>query len=996
MGLTRATVGSCFSCLLAAALSAQTPVLYSTGDASGDRYGFSVAIAGDVNADGHDDVVIGARFGSGVSADVGTATVLSGLDGTQIWKFEGGVANEEFGAAVAGAGDVDGDGHADVIVGAPAASPNGSGSGRARVFSGFDGSVLHTFEGQAAGDALGKSVSGAGDVDEDGHDDVIVGVPGDDTSFAGAGSATVYSGSDGSVIHSWDGESANDAFGTAVGGGGDADGDCAADLIVGAPRGSYNGADSGRVYVFKGENGTQLRSHDGGGGDWLGSSVSLTGDVNGDGLSDYIAGAPLAGYSAPFAGRAVVYSGANGATLHTLDGGAAGDNFGAAARIVADVNADGFADFAVGSPVAGYSVGIAGRLQVFSGIDASVLHTIDGEEVGERLGSSVDGNGDVNADGYADFIVGSPLANSNGADAGSVRVFAIPPLELHAHSRFDGVGEDELGRTLRGAGDVNNDGVIDYIVGAPIGSYARVLSGLDGSVVKTLFGSASEEFGHGVDILTDINGDGYDEVIIGAGHNSVTGNFAGRTVVLSGINNSQIYQWFGERPFAHVGYDVADAGDVNNDGTADIIVGAWGEVFTPNRAGRAYVFSGANGSELYRFDGDGVSDFLGWAVAAAGDVNGDGYADVIAGAPDDWTDPGVEGPGYARVYSGFNGSTIYTFVGDDDFDELGIAVAGGGDINADGIPDILAGAPGDDDNGSGSGTARAYSGADGSLLYDFTGLAAGDDFGRGVAMADVNADGFADIIVGAPGVDVGGVADVGRAYVFSGQDGALLASFDGFDANSSFAWSVGVLGDADGDNHADFILGAPEEDIPGVDAAGSSHRYMSEVRTDPGMSRTYGPSCPGSNGFLPRIGIAGRPVIGGRFDVELASATPGVTAFACFDVLRRNSPFGAGAPGCVMLAIPKVTVGRTVRANGKAAAGGLSSSGHGPAIHVAPHHRANPGGESASADKSRGIDVPLLASLIGLKVYAQWWVFDSGANALGIATSNGLCVTIGQ
>ena len=152
------------------------------------------------------------------------AFVASPVALSQIYTFDGDSAGDELGRSVSGAGDVNGDGFDDLIVGFRGA----------RVFSGADGSIIYTFHGDSAGDQFGYSVSGAGDVNGDGFDDLIVGAQGDDNNGTTSGSARVLSGVDGSILYTFNGDSASDWFGNSVSGAGDVDGDGYADLIVGA------------------------------------------------------------------------------------------------------------------------------------------------------------------------------------------------------------------------------------------------------------------------------------------------------------------------------------------------------------------------------------------------------------------------------------------------------------------------------------------------------------------------------------------------------------------------------------------------------------------------------------------------------------------------------------------------------------------------------------------------------------------------------------------
>ena len=290
---------------------------------------------------------------------------------------------------------------------------------------------LYTFHGDSAGDRFGQSVSGAGDVNGDGFDDLIVGVP-NDNSASGRGSALVVSGVDGSVLYDFDGDDLhqdsepNDsfAFGFSVSGAGYVNGDGFADLIVGDPGESENGTNSGSIRVLSGANGNLLRIlHGELSLGQFGGSVSDAGDVNGDGVPDQIVAAPLHSSESVgnYHGRAFVLSGAGG-VLYAFSGDTANDQFGISVSGAGDVNGDGFADLIIGGLGTGTNNGLgSGRAQVLSGADGRVLYTFDGDAALDGFGFSVSSAGDVNGDGLADFIVGTERGGTN--DGGYARVF---------------------------------------------------------------------------------------------------------------------------------------------------------------------------------------------------------------------------------------------------------------------------------------------------------------------------------------------------------------------------------------------------------------------------------------------------------------------------------------------------------------------------------------------------------------------------------------------
>jgi hypothetical protein len=281
------------------------------------------------------------------------------------------------------------------------------------------------------------------------------------------------------------------------------------------------------------------------------------------------------------------------------------------------------------------------------------------------------------------------------------------------------------------------------------------------------------------------------------------------------------WKWWGDAAGDHLGFSVAGAGDVDADGHGDVIVGLPDNDTNGPSAGAARVFSGRDGTTLHTFFGDGQDDVFGQAVAAAGDIDFDGYADLLVGAPEFL---GAGGTGYVKVFSGQSGSELFTLVGAVHKDMFGLRVSGGLDVNGDGTPDVLAGGPENDTAADNAGMARLFSGKDGSVLYTFYGERASDYFGSGVALlGDLNQDGFGDFAIGAPNSMLPGLEYI---KVYSGKDGSVLARLEG-DQNNLDAFGTGVVraGDVDGDGLNEFIVGAPGADEGGGDQSGVAWVY---------------------------------------------------------------------------------------------------------------------------------------------------------------------------
>jgi len=447
-------------------------------NSAGANLGESINPAGDVNGDGYSDVVLGARiYGSGGAVAIFHGGTLGTSTTTSLARF-GGAANTSLGASIANAGDVNGDGYADALYGAPGANGGAAGSGQVHLHygsaSGLSPLPSVTLQNGIAGSAFGTSVSSAGDVNGDGYADVVVGAP-----FAGAGAAYVHLGGPGglSIIPAQT-LAGGSQFGASVAPAGDVNTDGFADLIIGAPgsgqaflhHGSLFGTDPVAAIVLAEAPATNL----------FGGAVNTAGDVNGDGYSDVIVGARLGSNGQTSEGLAFVYHGSpTGITVpfaRRLEVNQASAGFGVSVAGAGDINGDGFSDVVVGADLWESTVGEAdeGAAFIFNGSPTGTVAAastgLQRNLVGGAMGRSVAEAGDVNGDGYADVIVGSPLASSGQAGEGLAYVYRGSPTGLGAGA-YDLLQPNSagyrLGSSVSGGGDVDGDGYSDVLAGAP-------------------------------------------------------------------------------------------------------------------------------------------------------------------------------------------------------------------------------------------------------------------------------------------------------------------------------------------------------------------------------------------------------------------------------------------------------------------------------------------------------------------------------------------------
>ena len=879
----------------------------------GAYLGYSVSGAGDINGDGFDDLIIGATGADGDDFGSGAAFVVFGspdpfqndfdltlLDGSNGFEIRGDAAEDLAGLAVSAIGDVNGDGIGDLAVTAPGANAAGGDAGAGKIYILFGDDVAIdpvislanlaategvVIEGVGPTAGLGASVFGGQDFNGDGVDDIVVGayggatlagdvfvVFGNDAGLTGPASTAGLDGTNGFRVS---GLAASEMLGASVSQA-DLDDDGMSDLIIGAS-GALGGV--GSVFVVKGVANpaanidvTTLTGADGFridglvAGDMLGASVSTAGDFNGDGVEDIVIAASNAtvggqgdtgsvfvifGVTGGFNNATFDLTTLDGTNGFRLDGRDFGDLFGSSVASVGDMNDDGFEDILVGASSADPFGMITGEAYLIFGSDEGFaaqqnvdvltddqIALITNFDILDSGGFAAGGGFDLNGDGLGDAIVGAPNAGPMD-EGGALVVFgAVTPFDpviegdlvieadqgqsgpittadVMADER-DAIPSDLLFHAVNIIGGfIENTGA----PGTPIQTFTQ--ADIDAGVIAFAKDAITENASFDL-TATDKEGDVSAPVTV----NVQTGILA-NSFKLADLDGNNGFQLNGIAAADQSGLSVSDAGDINGDGFDDVIIGApQANGGGLNDSGETYIVFGAaggfpaeielsalDGTNGFRLSGTAAGDLSGGTVSAAGDINNDGIDDLLVGIRN------ADRPS-------FNEGEVVLLYGSTTPFPANRALNG-------------------------------FDGTDGTVINgaDFNSL-------TGVSLSEVgdfNGDDIDDFIIGSPFGDTPAGADAGDSYLIFGADGGLGANFnlttlngangvrlEGGPAGATFGVVAG-LGDINDDGFDDVIVGSNVADPPAGANAGQGFVVFG---TDAGLPASITlNSVNGSNGF---------------------------------------------------------------------------------------------------------------------------------------------------
>lgn len=582
------------------------PSTYVVGLSAGEEFGAALATLGDLTGDGLAEILVGAPKANIGGANAGRVSLLNGATGVFLYSVNG-VPGSLFGSAIAAGRDVDLDGTPDFLVGAPNDSTVGTNRGRAFVFSGINGALIATLNGNSNGDNFGRAVALMRDQTGDGRAEIVVSAPGDDVGMSNNGAVTVHHGWTGAILRTIVGEVATDGIGHALATG-DADHDGFDDILIGSPVADRGMTNNGVAALYSGADGALLwRSFGRRAGGEFGHTVTFLGDYGGTGLDEFL----VSEWKFDCTASVVSFAPPSLPTIRSVPPSSG-------VFAIGDIDGDGHNDLAfrenVASPtnepnsiaiVSSATLAVIRRLQSPTFFLPSLL---------TYFGTCVCDVGDVDADGVDDLAVGE--ANSAGGPTFPASVFVFSGA---TGSVLMSIGLPNLAaRWCRGIGDTDGNGLREVVVCGGDDAMLRCIEIPSGTPRWTTQIASSAVPASALDVIGDINGDGAVDLVVGSKFDLISlPNFiTGSVKVVSGLNGSIVYSYSGSVNAKQLGRAVAGVRDQNGDGVPDFAINS--TFGTQN----TLVYSGSDGSVLFGMDGDQWP----WAV---NDFTGDGVADLV-------------------------------------------------------------------------------------------------------------------------------------------------------------------------------------------------------------------------------------------------------------------------------------------------------------------------------------------------------------------------------
>lgn len=715
------------------------------------------------------------------------------------------------GASITGIADLDGDGQRDILVGDDGYIGE---VGGVTAFSRQGSEIITFWPNSTVVDPTERAGSTACDigVDSSGFVRCAVGAPG----FNGVGPdsgrvAITFASAPLSPTISIQGQSAGEEFGAALATLGDLDGDGLAEFLVGAPKANIGGANAGRVSLVNGANGAILYAVNGVPGSLFGSSIAAGRDVNADGIPDFVVGAPNDSTMGTNRGRSFVMSGVNGTLLLTLNGNSNGDNFGRAVAMLRDLGSDGRAEIAVSAP--GDDIGMSnnGAVTIHSGFDGAIVRTVAGEFPSDNWGQSL-AAGDADHDGKDDLLVGSPFADRGVTNNGVAVLYSGDDGAIIWRAegrRFGG----EFGHAVAFLDAFGGSGLNEFAVtewksarSASIYSFAPLSFPRVNSVPNSVK----------VFEIGDIDGDGKRDVAFRESP-SVPTELPVR-VALMGSSTGNVVRRLSSTSFPtgstfvpKFGASVCDVGDVNGDGVDDVFVVEELALF-----GVLYLFSGADGSLLASTTLMGNQS--GAQSRGIGDADGDGQKEVVITGDLSGLVRSFDLPSFSLNWA--------TDVTNQSNQVTAIDIVG--DIDGDGKTDVVVGSQIDSFGGSPlpfitEGSAKVLSGSNGAIIYAYQGQSQQLFVGSAVAgLEDQNSDGVPDFAIARMPSNT---MQIAIATVYSGQSGLPLFDLSPGGQPKSIA-------DLTGDGVADIVV--TDEVAMGYFDGATGASFGGQIQAPPG------------------------------------------------------------------------------------------------------------------------------------------------------------------